>query len=360
MKENCYKHYIFKGTHRKVGQDHGEALRYKIKEHIELTYELADKFSGVPREEVLSVTKKFEPFIEKYAPGFLDEIKGIGEGADITEEEAMLLQIRQEVVYLAKYSSMGRECTSYAIGGEYTKDGRVYSGQNADLSGDFESISNVITFEVKDKPKVMMLTPAGQISYLGINSEGMSVNCNFLPCNGWREGYPRYLISRLLLEKRTFEEACETMKSIKERASSRNVLLADYEGRIADFEVNTESMGCVESLDMFVHSNHFIDPYMKKYEKSTELEMIDSEWRRKRVTELINENRGRIDAEIIKSMLRDHKKDDAVGKFSICTHACKETDQYHTIASIINDLEKTTMEITRGLPCINQYKKYKL
>ena len=111
---------------------------------------------------------------------------------------------------------------------------------------------------------------------------------------------------------------------------------------------------------MFVHSNHFIDPYMKKYEKSTELEMIDSEWRRKRLTELINENRGRIDAEIIKSMLRDHKKDDAVGKFSICTHACKETDQYHTIASIINDLEKTTMEITRGLPCINQYKKYKL
>jgi len=38
----------------------------------------------------------------------------------------------------------------------------------------------VLTFAVTGKPAVMMLVPAGQISYLGISSEGLSANANFL------------------------------------------------------------------------------------------------------------------------------------------------------------------------------------
>jgi predicted choloylglycine hydrolase len=133
-------------------------------------------------------------------------------------------------VNLGKSGAADQECTSYAIKEKCTKHGKVYSGQNADLNGDFEKFSNVITFSVKGKPEIMMLTPAGQISYLGINKEGLSVNCNFLPCSGWKKGFPRYLISRWLLEESTFDDACAKMEKLKERAASRNILLCDDKG----------------------------------------------------------------------------------------------------------------------------------
>ena len=148
------------------------------------------------------------------------------------------------------------------------------------------------------------------------------------------------------------------MSSISERASSRNVLLTDCYGNIADFEVTTENIGRIEVEDMFVHSNHFIDPFMTQYEKSTELEMIDSKWRLDRLTQLIKENKGAIDIDKVKGFLRDHKVDDEVGKFSLCMHACEETEYYHTFASIINDLKNSAMEIAKGNPCESEYVRY--
>lgn len=358
MDNKFFKHYKFKGTHYEIGRLHGEALREEIQKHLAITYELALNVSNISKDKALETARLFEPYIEKYSPGFLEEIAGLGEGANISATEALLLQIRQEVVYLTKYGVGGFECTSYAIGPEYTADGKMYSGQNADLAGDFESVSNIITFAVNNKPQVMMLVPAGQISYLGMNDEGMSANCNFLSCQGWKKGYPRYLISRLLLEQRSFEEACAKLAALTERASSRNILLADYKGNIADFETTSEDYGRIDAKELFVHSNHFIDSHMRRYERGGSLELLDSEWRLKRFSDLVEANKGKIEAEMIKSFLSDEEKDSEIGKFSICMHACKETENYHTFASIVNNLTDRVMEVTRGNPCSHPYKAY--
>lgn len=341
-----------------MGRQYGEEFGDKIKEHIELTYELAEHVSKSDRNTVLETAKKFEPYIEKYAPDFMVEIRGISEGAGIKLEEALLPQVRQEVVYLGQYGGGGNECTSFAVGSTYTSDGKIYSGQNADLAGDFESVSNVITFAVDNKPKVMMLVPAGQISYLGINDRGMGINCNFLPCNGWTIGFPRYLISRFLLEAETFDEGRRRMNSITERASSRNLLLTSDMGEFIDFEMTPERIAAYETRGKLVHSNHFIDPAMLEFEKSDELEMIDSKWRLDRFEELIEQNKGNINQETIKDMLRDHAMDPEIGKFSLCMHACEETDGYHTFASIINNLTDRTLTIAKGNPCKAEYKTY--
>lgn len=358
MSGKFYNHYKFKGTHHEVGRQHGEALREKIQNHLAIVYDLAQDISNITRTKALETASLFEPYIENYAPGFLEEIAGLGEGANISATEALLLQTRQEVVYLMKYGVGGFECTSYAIGPEYTIDGKMYSGQNADLAGDFESISNIITFAVNEKPEVMMLVPAGQISYLGMNNEGMSANCNFLSCQGWKKGYPRYLLSRLLLEQRSFEEACMKLMTLTERASSRNILLADYKGNIADFETTSEDYAKIDAREMFVHSNHFISSCMQRYECGDSLELVDSEWRQKRLTDLIQANKGKIDAEMIKSFLKDEERDSETGKFSICTHASEYTSNYHTFASIVNNLTDRIMEVAKGNPCRSEYASY--
>lgn len=354
MADSFFKHYIFKGTPREVGRQHGEALKDSILRHLSISYELARNVSKIGKEKALETAAVLEPYIGKYAPDFLKELKGMAEAAGISLNEALLLQARQEIVYLSKYGNGGFECTSYAIGKEYTSDGKMYSGQNADLSGDFESISNIVTFAVEGKPQVMMLVPAGQLSYLGMNSEGMSTNCNFLSCEGWKKGYPRYLISRLMLEQRTFEDAVQVLLSLDERASSRNILLADYKGNIADFETTAEDCGRIDAKGMFVHSNHFIDPYMQKYEREDGTGLKDSHCRLDRLTELIKENKGRIDNNMIKGFLRDHKG----GCYSLCMHAENGPGKYHTFASMIINLTDRIMEVAKGNPCCGEYKAY--
>lgn len=360
MTEEYYKQYVFEGSPQEVGRQYGETFKKAVREHIELTYELAAHVSGSKPEKVLETTRLFEPYIEKYAPDFMVEIHGISEGAGIKPEEALLPQVRQEVVYFGQYGGGNNECTSYAIDETYTADGKVYSGQNADLSGDFESVSNVVTFAVDNKPKIMMLVPAGQISYVGINDRGLGINCNFLPCDGWRIGFPRYLISRFLLEAGDIDKAKYRMNSLKERASSRNLLLSNEKGEFINYEMTPDRIAGLETSGKIVHSNHFLDPAMREFEGSDELEMIDSQWRFKRLNQLIEENKGKITENTIKEMLRDHEMDKEIGKFSICTHASEETDGYHTFASIINNLTDRTMSITKGNPCKAEYKTYSL
>ncbi|MDR0851847.1 MAG: C45 family peptidase [Clostridiales Family XIII bacterium] len=359
MSDKYYELFVFKGTHREVGRQNGEARRAQIRQHLDLTYDLAQRVSNISKEKALETAVLFKPYINQYAPGFLEEIEGLGEGAGISEEEALLLQVRQEVVHLAQFGS-GFECTSYAVGAPYTKDGKVYSGQNADLAGDFESISAVIRYEVEGKPRIMMVAPAGQISYIGMNDRGVGANCNFLSCDGWKRGYPRYLISRLLLEQPDFDAACNTMVKLSERASSRNVLLSDRSGNIADFETTADDYSKIYAEGLFVHSNHFVDPEMQRYERATQEDLIDSCWRRDRLNTLLENNKGEITPDLLKKFLGDDLRDPETGKFSICTHACGEAPAYHTFASTINHLADGVMEVSKGNPCSNPFKEYSL
>lgn len=359
MKKPFFDHYIFSGTYQEVGRQHGEALRERIRGHLELTYANAARVSGIGKEKALHLASLYIPYIDKYSHGFLEEIHGLSEGAGITQTEALLLQVRQEATYLSLYGGgFESECSSYVAGPGYTADGKMYAGQNADLPGDFENVANVVTFAVKGRPKVMMIVPAGQISYLGMNSEGMSVNCNFLACDGWKRGYPRYLISRLLLEERTFEKACTALCGLKERSSSRNVLLADRNGRIANFETTSSDMARIDANEAFVHTNHFIDARMQRYEKATGSAWVDTHWRYYRLRQLMENNKGKITSDLLKDILRDHLKDPVMNKISLCVHACEESGLYHTFTSMIENLTDLTLEATRGNPCGGEYKSY--
>jgi hypothetical protein len=55
---------------------------------------------------------------------------------------------------------------------------------------------------VTGKPAVMMLVPAGQISYLGSAAKGLSADANFLPLRGLAHRLSRaYLLTRLAIEQ---------------------------------------------------------------------------------------------------------------------------------------------------------------
>ncbi len=355
-----FNKYIFYGTHSQIGLQYGEQLREEIHFHLDIILDLACKHTGLGREAVLQSALGFEPYIKKYAPGFCEEIKGISCASGISYAEAILLQVRQEVIYTNTYG--GPECTSYVVGGSYTDKGQIYIGQNLDLNGPFEKISNIVEIRAEGKPAVMMVLPAGQISNTGLNNLGLGINCNFLSCMGWQKGFPRYLISRLGLECSTAAEAAALIKTIAERSSSRNFLIADAGGNFVDLEVTPMAIATISTgEEMFVHSNHFLSDDMLQYDCSrmpdAAISYTDSLWRYSRLKALMESNHGHINSDMIKSFLRDHDKgpDDVS---SICMHQCEKNKNYRTVASMISNLTELTFEVACGQPCSSSYTKY--
>lgn len=345
--------FEFGGSHKKIGRSHGEALRDKVKEHLDFVYVKCQHISGLEKQELLSLSEGFIPYIKQYSPHLMDEIIGVSEGAGIETTEAVLIQIRQEVLHVKRFGINEAECTTFAITSPYTTNSKTFAGQNADLSGPLEQFSVVVRFAAEKKPKVQMIVPAGQISYIGMNSEGLSACANFLNCSGWRTGYPRYMLSRLALEQPTIEQAIEAVLT-PTRASSRNLLLAQKDGTMADLELAVDTYSkVVKKGGYLVHSNHFLDPQIVDLETSTENEITNSIKRYDRMKYLIESHKGTLAIENLKAFSKDHEN----APDSICDHEMHKNDS-HTFASMIVELSELKMEVALGLPCQNQHQTF--
>jgi len=348
-----FQHHRLQGTPREVGRQHGEALRSMIRAHLELIYTQGAQRSNLVPETARRWALAFGPMIGDAAPHFLEEIEGVAEGAGIERAEALLLQVRQEVAHVARFGAVDLECTSFAVSGPYTRAGTTFAGQNADLAGGIEAFSAVLTFAVTGKPAVMMLVPAGQISYLGISSEGLSADANFLRSAGWRTGFPRYLLTRLAIEQPTLKAAVDAALTPR-RASSRNLLLADRTGAMVDIETTAQEHGLAWGDGCLVHANHHVLPGMGGHETATAEERHNSGCRQDRIAALMEEHRGRIDATVLKTVLRDH----ANRPHSICAHPGERVS--YSFASIVSDLEAGAMEVAVGPPCEHDYVRYEV
>lgn len=296
--------FRFSGSHRAIGQQYGEECRDLILQHRDLALERLQKKSDLGYETVMERALWYEPWVEHAAPFFCEEIRGLSEGAGITEAEAWLLQLRAEVAIVTEDES-GDECTSFAVQPEATSDGVGLVGQNADLPPFYRDIAIVAEMQFDDIPNILMLLPAGQLSYLGINDAGMGVSANFLTCDGWRVGFPRYFFSRMVLTKRTVDEGAELIENLH-RASSRNLVMLDGAGGAINLETSvTESARIYPTAGILAHANNYQSPEMQHVERSTGVGLANSQGRNESMHSMLNTRHGELNAEAMKDVLRD-------------------------------------------------------
>ncbi|RBP84525.1 acyl-CoA:6-aminopenicillanic acid acyl transferase [Cytobacillus firmus] len=353
--------YHFQGTHRQIGQQHGEACRELIHKNLEMATErLRRKYNVPTREEVIEAALKYHSYVQKYAPQFDEEIQGLAEGAGISLGESYLLQVRAELNKI--FQTNQTECTTFAVASEVTADGSPLIGQNADLPAFYGELSVVIESIPDQGPATMMLTPAGQISFIGINDAGVGAFGNFVTCDGWRVGFPRYFLTKLALTCSTVAEAVNLVDSVY-RASSRNLLMLDKQGGIADVETIPSKISLIEAKNgILAHSNHFVSPQLLDEERLTGIELENSRVRIARMEEMLDANRGKLNAEVMQDILRDrgsfpHCLCQIEGDEGMQAPGEKATDII-TFASVIAEPAKGHLWIAIGPPDQYEYKKY--
>jgi isopenicillin-N N-acyltransferase-like protein len=358
------------GSHREIGRQFGEAAAPLIRLHLDKALGRLEAHSTLTRADALAAAMLYRPYVRQYAPSLDEEVVGVAEGAGLALEEAYLLQLRAEAAQeptagpaplLTTSDDAGDECTSVAIlpeaagmAGPDGQGGAALIAHNADLPSFYREVGVVLEIVPDDAPSVLMLTPAGQVSYIGMNDRGLAVVANYLTCDGWRIGFPRYLLSRVALAQQTVDDAIAAIRAIP-RASSRNLLLLDAQGTAADLELTPTRDARLEPRDgILAHANHYTAPSLLDEERTGDY-IHNSSTRMHRIRELAEERRGTIDVASAQDLLRDR----ACYPDTLCREPADSPNRdVMTFASLVAVPARGELWVAMGPPNRHAYQKH--
>ncbi|WP_233269413.1 C45 family peptidase [Alteribacillus sp. YIM 98480] len=350
--QKTFPYFKLQGTPREIGRQYGEKCKDLIHQHLHYSIsrlkERVEINSKIIKEKVLS----YQEYVLQYAPFFDEEIRGVAEGAGITLDEAYLLQLRAEI-YEDLDASL--ECTTFAYKEEASCDQIPLIGQNADLPDFYSDIGVILEIIPNEGPSILMLTPAGQVSYIGINDQGLGVFANFLTCDEWRIGFPRYLTSRLALTQRTVNDASSLLSSVY-RASSRNLIMLDAENNILDLETTATALLPLHANNgILAHANHYLKDELLSEERLPGIFFKNSQVRQERINELLEEHNGALDMKKVMEVFRDRET------YPHCLSRIRsdiKNSDVITFASVIASPSTGEIWVAAGPPHLYEYKRY--
>ncbi|WP_158883739.1 C45 family autoproteolytic acyltransferase/hydolase [Amycolatopsis anabasis] len=240
-----------------IGHRHGAARAAELRAFLDDDLCRLNRILWAPVEaaELRPTIEAYRRAIADAAPELAAELDGLASGAGISREEATLLQIRREVLGYRTVPARG-DCTTYAR----TADrGTPVLAQTVDLSGDLDDQIAVLEIaRAGTSRRVLVLSFAGLLGYLGVNSDGLAIGLNLVLGGRWRPGLPPYLaIRRLLHRAGSVDEAVAELRTLP-LASSRNLVLCDP-AKAASVEVLQDEIRVLEGTEL-VHANHYLHP----------------------------------------------------------------------------------------------------
>lgn len=353
MQAETVPHLEIGGSPGAMGEAHGRALRDLIHGHLAASLAQLDA-AGLPPADARAWAGRYGPFVRAHAPGLAEELEGLARGADLEMKDALVLQLRAELRAQAETMAGVGECSAFAASGSQTRGGIPLAGQNADLPAYAQPFVVVLEAHPDGAPAFVMLTLAGQLGYLGINDAGLGVLAAFLHSRGWRVGFPRYLLSRVVLGEATLGAAVERLASIP-RAASRNLILVEESGALLDLELGVDrcvALGAVQ--DRIAHTNHFLAPAMGDLEASPPERLEGSEARLDRLESLLEARQGELDLAGAMEVLRDHGH----GFDRLCRHDGEDASEVGTVASLIMEPLERALWVAPGPPCSHPYSRF--
>ena len=285
--------------------------------------------------EVQEVAKQFLPYLNATWPVYIEEMQGIADGAGIGFESILALNVRTEI----GFGLMNDGCTAFA----WRTNDSSFLAQNWDWEA--AQKDNIVCAKIvqPDKPTIHMMTEAGIIGKIGLNSAGVGTTLNAISAKGVAfDKLPCHLALRTALE-------CTSMQAARVKlnkagvASACHITVADAQTGSMGFENTAQDQVELTMKDgLNTHSNHLTVPHSGVDDKGM---LVDSPFRLDRVRKLL----GTVGSEPTMQRLRDVLKDDKNFPCSI-NRAPTEKSSIETLFSIVMDLQNRYAVVKMGRP----------
>ncbi len=223
------------GTPRQRGRAYGEGLRPLIAERDRSwrrEIETRTKISADDFIEDFLQRTNFIPAIERWTPDLHEEVKGIAEGSGLSYRAILAAQFMDEEWWFQR--QYRNHCSSF---GAAARDGHpALVGQTMDLPNWMDGFQTLLLIRgARPGLDAYVVTAAGMIALMGMNSGGLGVSVNTLmQLNASADGLPVAFITRRLAETPALAEAVNFLQQVR-HASGQNYILGDAAG-VRDFE----------------------------------------------------------------------------------------------------------------------------
>jgi len=248
-----------KGTPYQRGRTHGQTLRLEIQELVKRWKADLEKTYSVPAatyiQRLLEATD-FQPAIERWTPGLLDEVRGIADGAGIDFQTMYAFQLIDETWVMGGDLGLSK-CTSIAArrrGGS-----PAFVAQNVDIPDFYHGFQTVLRIEAgADEPGALIFTIPGVIASNGLNDRSVAVCTNAVTQLAYSlKGLPVDFIVRGILRQRTYADAVRFLKEIQPAAPQNYMIGGPKEAASFERSANrTAEFIPFEGAEFTYHTNH--------------------------------------------------------------------------------------------------------
>ena len=357
-------HFTFSGTTYEQGLAHGEALQESIGKNIEIYFNRFENEAGINKNELLENTGIYLNVLREQSPEYVNGMNGIAKSSNLNLLEIAMLNLRYELLYHALGKLLQSDavdgCTSFAILPEASQNNHLLMGQNWDWIPDVECV--LTTGIDTDGLQRMAFTEAGIFGGKpGMNSGGvgLAVNGMYSTSDDWSLFQkPFHLRCYEVLRSPNMNEALNVLAGTP-RSCTANFILGHEPKRALDIELAPDSLRLIDPKNgVLAHANHLVDPKEAGVSEPLNPRRHLSEFRHKRMEELLNEQKP-LNVAGIQEILKDHEHQPQ----SLCRHRDDTLpDSQHTITktAMIMDLEERKMWLTDGQPCKAQFKEFSL
>lgn len=358
-----FPHIRIGGTAHERGRQYGEQAAQRVHRSIAAYAVVFAHYAQWDWARVRQEARRFLPPIEDFGPAYVEEMRGIADGAGVAFDDIVAINVRTEVMYAAKARNAAAilprtlECTAFAA---VPADGRaVLVGQNWDWKTHAFDTAVVLECDPDDGPRYVTAVEAGLLAKTGLNEHGIGIVTNALATDRdlGEPGVPYHVLLRALLAAETPTAALASLqKSV--RASSAHYLIAHRDHLALSVEAVPGTfvdlhLALPDHRGLLLHGNHFTHPHMTAVDVGLWL-MPDSVFRLQRARRWLAEH-DPYDAATYETMFADH----AGHPQGICCHpdpSAVPAEQDSTVLSVVMDLDALTLRIADGRPCEAAYR----
>ena len=335
-----------RGEPFEIGKQFGQLARERVLLHLLNQKVLMASLRPQDPEWWRARVRDYLPPYEEMAPYFVEEMEGLARGADITFDEALLINVRDELLASLKAAPI-EQCTSFGCSGTVTLSGQPILGQTKDTAAISKDLYVVTAMYQKGRPDLLQLAYAGEFGVFGLSSSGMATFGNSLYVEGQGQGrIPVSLARRLTLKADNIDDVLALVEK-HGKMTPGNALVGDRTGRVVCIETTDHGSGMVEARNgILAHANHIVTPGLQRYETYAEPERSASVRRQTRLTDQLEAERGRLTPVLAMRALVDHTN----YPYSICRHQSSPGD-ICTTAAIVVEPTLGALHVVRGQPC---------
>jgi hypothetical protein len=336
-----------------VGRRFGAEIRGVLADRASWFGELR----ATARAQPPSVRETFVAAMRRHAPQALEELRGYAAGSGVGFEDLLVLNLNPEYGALqgrAKAASTGEGrpgCSTIAL----CEPGRALVAHNEDGDRAYVSRMFMLRGRPQGKPAFICASYPGILpgNAPWINEHGIGMTTNFIATRDVAIGVGRYVLDRLVMEARSFDEALAVCRHPERAYSYHHVLVA--RGRAVSIEATPSRDVVREIRGLFLHTNHLVHEELAKAAQEEEYVGRSSmtrmrvllAWRRSLATEI-----GLRPEDLVRA-LQSHE-----GRpYSPCRHPEGEV-RGATLLTAFVDPARCVLRVSTGQPCLGRFHDY--